>query len=63
MKLPNLRRIRERKLLSQRALAAEAKVSPVTVSNIENGSDAELRTVGKLAKALAVEPEELMGDE
>jgi len=60
MKLPNLRSIRERKLLSQRALAESAKVSPVTVSNIENGSEAELRTVRKLADALNVEPAELM---
>lgn len=63
MKLPNLRRIRERRMLSQRALADRAKVSPVTISNIENGSEAELRTLRKLVDALDVKPEELMGDE
>lgn len=61
MKLPKLKHWRERRLLTQRDLAAKAGVSPTTVVRIETDqSDAELRTVRKLADALGVEPEELM---
>lgn len=64
MKLPKLQRIRQRKLLTQRELAKRAGVSPTTIVRIERDQvEAELRTVRKLADALAVDPEELMGDE
>lgn len=53
--------MRERKLLTQGELADKAKVSPTTVSRLENlHAEAELRTVRKLAEALGVAPEELL---
>jgi DNA-binding XRE family transcriptional regulator len=61
--LPGLRKTREKRLLTQRELALKAKVSPTTVSRLESLQvDAELRTIRKLAEALGVEAEELVGD-
>ena len=61
--LPGLRKTREKQLLTQRELAAKAKLSPTTVSRLESLQvDAELRTIRKLADALGAEPTELMGD-
>jgi transcriptional regulator with XRE-family HTH domain len=59
--IPHLRRLRQRKALSQRELGQLAKVSPGTVHRLEN----ELRgaypvTVRKLASALGVPPAELL---
>jgi predicted transcriptional regulator len=58
--LPQLRRLREERALSQRDLAEMAGVSQATIVHIEKGQDARHITVRKLAKALAVEPAELM---
>lgn len=50
-----LARIRERKGLSQRALAAKAKMSYTYLCNVENGkADPSLSTLKRLAKALGV---------
>ena len=58
----NLVVIRERRMWTQARLAEEAGVSPTTVSGIESGriSRPHFGTLRKLARALGVEPEELV---
>lgn len=57
----NVRRLRELRALSQRELAARAKLSAGTVNRIETGQRKPMpRTIRKLAEALGVTPEELM---
>jgi transcriptional regulator with XRE-family HTH domain len=58
----NLMIIRERRMWTQARLADEAGVSPTTVSGIESGriSRPHFGTLRKLARALGVEPEELL---
>ena len=60
-----LRRLRDERYLSHRELATEAGVSPTTVLNLELGrgkGDTQRRTIRKLAKALNVEPADLVED-
>ena len=58
-----LRQLREARFLSHRDLAKEAEVSPTTVLNLEAGRvEAQRRTIRKLARALEVDPAELVGD-
>ena len=58
-----LRQLREARFLSHRDLAREAGVSPTTVLNLEAGRvEAQRRTIRKLARALEVDPAELVGD-
>jgi transcriptional regulator with XRE-family HTH domain len=54
--------IRESRMWTQARLAEEAGVSPTTVSGIESGRISRPRfgTLRKLARALGVEPEELL---
>lgn len=47
---------RQTRLLTQAALAAKAGVSVKTVSRIEQGEDATLTTLQKIADALAIRP-------
>ena len=57
----NLRRLRNAKGLAQDDLAYEADVSRSYLSQLEKGAFyASLKIVGKLAKALDVEPAELL---
>ena len=58
----NLVEIRERRMWTQARLAGEAEVSPTTVSGIESGriGRPHFGTLRKLARALGVEPEELV---
>jgi transcriptional regulator with XRE-family HTH domain len=58
-RLENIRRVR---MWTQARLAREAGVSPTTVSGIETGKIARphFGTLGKLARALGVAPEELL---
>src|SRR5919112_2540864 len=58
-RVENLRRLR---MWTQARLAREAGVSPTTVSGIETGKIGRphLGTLGKLARALGVAPEELL---
>jgi transcriptional regulator with XRE-family HTH domain len=59
----NLKAIRTRRLLTQEELADKAGVSAATVVNIErNNQEPHFRTIRKLAKALDVDPTELLGD-
>jgi transcriptional regulator with XRE-family HTH domain len=58
-----LRRLRDERYLSHRELATQAGLSPTTVLNLELGKgkgESQRRTVRKLAKALDVEPHELL---
>jgi transcriptional regulator with XRE-family HTH domain len=58
----NLVAIRERRMWTQARLAEEAGVSPTTVSGIESGriTRPHFGTLRKLARALGVEPEDLI---
>lgn len=63
-RLPNLRSIRIKALLSQAALAKKAGLTQLTISKVEHtGIRARFGTINKLAAALGVKPEELMGVE
>jgi transcriptional regulator with XRE-family HTH domain len=56
-----LKALRDARFLSHRELAKLAGVSPTTVLNLENGeTEAQRRTVRKLAEALDVAPSELV---
>ncbi len=59
-RVQNVRRLR---MWTQARLAQEASVSPTTVSGIETGKIGRphFGTLGKLARALGVAPEELLG--
>ncbi len=60
----NIRRLRELRALSQRELAARAKLSVTTVNRIEIGQRKPMpRTVRKLAEALGVTTEELLAEQ
>lgn len=54
--------IREERMWTQRRLAEEAGISPTTVSGIESGriSRPHFGTVGKLARALGIDPRGLL---
>ena len=59
----NLRQARTRRLLTQDELAEKAGVSQSTIANIErNNAEPQFRTISKLAKALDVDPTELLGE-
>jgi transcriptional regulator with XRE-family HTH domain len=58
-----LREVRTRRLLTQDELAEKAGVSQSTIANIErDNAEPQFRTIRKLAKALDIEPTELLGD-
>jgi transcriptional regulator with XRE-family HTH domain len=61
-RVQNVRRLR---MWTQVRLAKEAGVSPTTVSGIETGKIGRphFGTIGKLARALRVAPEELQGSQ
>jgi transcriptional regulator with XRE-family HTH domain len=56
-----LRAARERALLTQEELATRAEVQPLTISRIETDKvEPRYSTIRKLAKALGLEPSELL---
>jgi HTH-type transcriptional regulator, competence development regulator len=57
-----LRRVRDARLLSQRELAEKAGLSPTTILKLEADrvEEPHPRTVRKLARALEVDPAELV---
>ncbi len=56
-----LREVRERKLLTQQALADRSGLTQTTISAIEVGKhEPRISTVRRLAAALGVKPEELV---
>jgi transcriptional regulator with XRE-family HTH domain len=58
-----LREVRTKRLLTQDELANKAGVSQSTIANIErDNAEPQGRTIRKLAKALDVDPTELLGD-
>jgi len=59
-----LRAARERALLTQRELAGRADLQPLTISRIETDKvEPRYSTIRKLAKALGVDPSELLPKE
>jgi len=60
-----LRKVRDRRLLSQRELAERAGLSPTTILKLESGrvDEPHPRTIRKLADALEVDPAELVREE
>ncbi len=59
-----LKQIREQKGLTQRALAAKAKMSVTYLCNVENGkADPSLSTLKRLAKALKIRVVDLVADD
>lgn len=61
MELPNLRSVRLSRLLTQRDLAKSAGLTTASVSRIETGTTkARISTVRRLAKALDVDPDDLL---
>ncbi len=58
----NLRRLRERRYLTQRELATKAGLSPDTIVKLEQDRwEPRFSTIRKLAKALDVHPDDLSG--
>ncbi len=56
-----LKELRDTRFLSHRELAKLASTSPTTILNLESGkTEAQRRTVRKLAEALQVDPRELL---
>lgn len=60
MKVPRLRELRERAVLTQEDLAQRSGVAVVTISRVEGGQGARISTIRKLAGALNTAPEELV---
>jgi transcriptional regulator with XRE-family HTH domain len=59
----NLKRLRTRRFLTQRALAKKAGVSPTTVYKVEkNEVEPHFSTILSLAEALEVDPNDLLED-
>ena len=58
----NIKLLRVKRMLSQEALAERSGVGRDTISRIENGhtQNVQYRTVARLAKALEVDPVELL---
>lgn len=62
LKKDRVKQLREAKGWSQETLSTKAIMSLKTISSIENGASARISTVGKLAKALGVEPSALLAE-
>ena len=60
MQTPGLRAARLRSMLTQTELATRAKVARATVARMEAGKVARFATIRRIAKALRVEPAELL---
>jgi transcriptional regulator with XRE-family HTH domain len=58
--VPGLRYWRTRRVMTQKELADAVDVAVSTVARLEAGGDARLVTVRKLARALKVDPAELL---
>jgi len=59
----NLKEVRTRRLLTQVQLAEKSGVNQVTIARIErNQVDPRFSTMRRLAKALDIDPTELLGE-
>ncbi len=59
-----LKEIRTRRFLTQEELAERAGVSPATIVRVErNQAEPHISTMRKLARALDVDPTELLGED
>ena len=58
-----LREWRRRRLLTQEELAEKAGVGVTTIVRIEAGQEGRISTLRKLAAALDVTPDQLLGDD
>lgn len=58
---PNLRAIRDERMLSQRELAERSGVAQATISHLESGRPARAGTIRRLAKVLRVKATDLVG--
>lgn len=58
--LPYLRAWREQRIMTQGELAERAGITSATISRIENGAGAKLRTIARLADALGISREQLI---
>lgn len=56
----NIKRLREQKKISQFKLAVETECTPSTIAGIEAGINTTLARLNAIAKALGVEPYELL---
>jgi transcriptional regulator with XRE-family HTH domain len=64
VRLPRLRYLRERRALTQRELAKLADITERTIRRLETGeTDSRPSTTRKLARALHVRVDDLMGPE
>jgi DNA-binding Xre family transcriptional regulator len=59
VRIPALLYWRLERGLTQQELADRSSVGRASIARLENGSEARISTVAKLAKALAVEPSDL----
>jgi len=59
MEMPNLRRLRQRRALSQEALAQKSGIALSTIMRAEKGGKTRYVTVNRLAETLGVPVEEL----
>ena len=57
---PSLRHLRTSRALTQAELAERAGVRRSTIARLEGGREARMHTLSRLAKALGVEPAELL---
>ena len=63
MDIPNLRAIRLGRLMTQADLAGASGLTKATISRLETGATkARISTIRGLAKALKVDPAELLGN-
>jgi transcriptional regulator with XRE-family HTH domain len=61
--VPNLKKWRDWNVLTQKELAAKAKVAEATIINIERGENARQDIVRKIAEALGITPQQLLYEE
>ena len=57
---PSLRHLRTSRALTQAELAARAGVRRSTIARLEGGREGRMHTLGRLARALEVEPAALL---
>lgn len=59
--VPHLRKWRRARLLTQQELAQKSGIARTTIARVELGAPAQFSTIRRLAQALEVAPQELLG--